>query len=214
MLKSLHGDYFTKFLGEGKAKTKYSKTKREQIIPFVVMELADCNLEDKIKKLQINKEIVEYEEYAGQFRGLARALKVLHKESIIHRDIKPENILVVGSKLVLSDFGICTRVQKGYTYITPEGVNVGPKYWLSPEAHNRRLGCGDNITMASDVFQLATIFWYVVNGRHPCGIVSKKDWKGPEKLFDCIHRSLYHDYRLRPKNGIEFLKAIEGALST
>ncbi len=61
---------------------------------------------------------------------------------------------------MLSDYGLCSYVTPGVDEdLTPDGRNVGPKYWLSPEAHNMRLGCNDDITKASDVFQLAAVFW-------------------------------------------------------
>ena len=173
------------------------------------MDLADCNL---TKKMQNKHVKVPYEEYAGQFRGLANALSRLHNIGVVHRDIKPENILVVGDRLILSDFGLCSKVRREEKDITQQNRNVGPKFWLSPEAHNQRIGCNDRIRMSSDVFQLAAIFWYIVTGRHPSGIVSKRDWSGTDELFECLQHSLYHDHRRRPKDGVVFLKKIESAL--
>ncbi len=59
-----------------------------------------------------------------------------------------------------------------------------------------------------------SLFWYVVTGRHPSGIVVEEDWTGPQKLFDLLHRSLLHDLQKRPQNGSEFFSSLEGALST
>ena len=142
------------------------------------MELADCNLQDVIRE----EGALNYERYAGQFRGLAGALASLH-EHAVHRDIKPENILIVGERWLLSDYGLCTFVNPDEEDLTPEGQNVGPKFWLSPEAHNRRLGCEDEINAASDVFQLAAIFWYVATGRRPSGILTEDDWTGAEETL-------------------------------
>ena len=97
--------------------------------------------------------------------------------------------------------------------LTLEGQNVGPKFWLSPEAHNRRLGCEEEINAASDVFQLAAIFWYVATGRHPTGILTEDDWIGPKKLFSLLHRSLYHDFTKRPQDGQEFSGGFGGCLN-
>lgn len=173
------------------------------------MELADCNLQEVIHK---EEGPLTYERYAGQFRGLAGALATLHSKAV-HRDIKPENILVAGERWLLSDYGLCTFVSPGDEDLTPEGGNLGPKFWLSPESHNRRLGCGDTINAASDVFQLAAIFWYVATGRHPTGIVTEDDWTGPKKLFHVLHNSLFHDYTKRPQNGGEFLSLLAEALN-
>ena len=148
----------------------------------------------------------------GQFRGLAGALASLHDHAV-HRDIKPENILVVGERWLLSDYGLCTFVDVEEEDLTAEEQKVGPTFWLSPEAHNRRLGHGDEINETSDVFQLAAIFWYVATGRYPSGILTKSDWTGPEKLFRLLHRSLFHDRAKRPQNGHEFFTGLEEALS-
>ena len=211
LLQSLTDDHVTRYYGAGRVEVRDSRAGRDRQLPFVVMELADSNLEQMMRS---EEGPVPYEQYAGQFRGLARALASLHDEAAaVHRDIKPENILVVGERWLLSDYGLCTFVHREEADLTPERANVGPKFWLSPEAHNRRLGCEDEICEASDVFQLAAIFWYVATGRHPSGIVTKEDWTGPDKLFNCLYRSLYHDIRRRPQNGLVFLMELEEALS-
>lgn len=211
LLKTMSSDHITKYHGTGRVVMKHNRTSRNATLPFVVMELADCNLQEKIRE---QGGLLAYEQYAGQFRGLAGALASLHNiAEVVHRDIKPENILVVGDRWLLSDYGLCTFVNPGEEDLTPEGRNIGPKFWLSPEAHNRRLGCGDTINAASDVFQLASIFWYVVTGRHPSGIVIEEDWTGPKKLFELLYRSLLHDLQKRPQNGSEFFASLEDALS-
>lgn len=211
LLRSIQGDHITQYHGFGRVHVRHDRAGQGISLPFVVMELADCNLQEFMGAEQGPP---TYEEYAGQFRGLAGALALLHDQGeAVHRDIKPENILVVGDRWLLSDYGLCTLINPDEEDLTPEGGNVGPKFWLSPEAHNRRLGCGDEICAASDVFQMAAIFWYVATGRHPSGIVTKSDWTGPEKLFQCLYRSLYHDRTKRPQDGREFFMEIENALS-
>lgn len=211
LLQSITGDHITKYYGTGRVTVRHNKHDECRKLPFVVMELAEHNLQDVLRDQAIP---LSYEQYAGQFRGLARALSTLH-DLAVHRDIKPENILVAGERWLLSDYGLCTFVNPDEEDLTPamEGQNIGPKFWLSPEAHNRRLGCGDHINAASDVFQLAAIFWYVVTGRHPSGIVTENDWTGPEKLFHVLQKSLFHDCTKRPQNGGEFFSILSNALS-
>ena len=209
LLKIIHDDHITRYHGTGQVAVKHHKRPHYNELPFVVMELADCNLQDHIRS---EGEPISYEQYAGQFRGLARALAALH-EVAVHRDIKPENILVAGERWLLGDYGLCTFVSPGEEDLTPEEQNVGPRFWLSPEAHGRRLGCGDEINAASDVFQLAAIFWYVATGRHPSGILTETDWTGPKKLFNLLHKSLFHDCTKRPQNGTAFFRDLEDALS-
>lgn len=203
-------DHLIKYYGNGSVQAWDDQKKKHTPLHFVVMELAEHNLQNFIHG---EEEPLGYERYAGQFRGLAHALALLHGQDAIHRDIKPENILVVGERWVLSDFGLCSFISDADEDLTGEKKNLGPRFWLSPEAHNRRLGCEESINAASDVFQLASIFWYVATGRHPAGIVTKDDWAGPAKIFNVLYRSLFHDFRKRPQNGSEFFTEIEDALS-
>ena len=209
LLKSMHGsDHIARYYGSGRVRAVRKKGTRNIHLPFIVMELADRNLQDVMHE----EGPLSYERYAGQFRGLAEALAILHRLAV-HRDIKPENILVAGERWLLSDYGLCTFVSRQEDDLTSEGQNIGPKFWLSPEAHNRRLGGRDQINAASDVFQLAAIFWYAATGRHPSGIVTENDWTGHEKLFDVLHKSLFHDYTRRPQNGTEFSMDLTEALN-
>ena len=208
LLKLISDDHVTKYHGSGRVRAKLNKRGIKHNLPFVVMELANCNLQEK---MYTERGALRYEQYAGQFRGLAKALALLH-EHAVHRDIKPENILVVGERWLLSDYGLCSFIGIDAEDLTREGQNIGPKFWMSPEAHNHRLGNYDRIERYSDVFQLAAVFWYVATGRQPSGIVTKQDWTGPEKLFHILHRSLFHDFRKRPQDGTEFSLALEEAL--
>ena len=209
LLKLIVEEHITRYYGTGHIIASSSKDSKKVRLPFLVMELADCNLQDLMRD---EAGPMSYEQYAGQFRGLARALAALHDRAV-HRDIKPENILVAGERWLLSDYGLCTFVNPEEEDLTSERQNIGPKYWFSPEAHNRRLGRGDQISPASDVFQLAAIFWYVATGRHPSGIVTENDWEGPKKLFDVLYKALFHDYTKRPQNGSEFFAILADALS-
>jgi len=133
--------------------------KRKTIkIPFLIMELADRNLFDEINK---NKAFIPYETYIAQFKGIAEALGMIHNYAV-HRDIKPHNILISGERWVLSDYGLCNFLTNKEDNLTPDWQVIGPRYWMSPEANNKAVGHECNIQKASDVYQLAAVFWYVV----------------------------------------------------
>ncbi len=190
------------------------KMKRDNQIPheFVIMTLAEQNLNDLVHH-QDEGTPFPFEVLAGQFRGLSEALAVLH-ESAIHRDIKPENILIRGDMWMLADFGLCKFLapDEHDVDITLDNEKVGPKYWMSPESMNRVIGNNDEITKASDVFQLASVFWFAATKRHPTGIVKVSDWRGPHEIFEVLESALSHDPHSRPQDGREFHERIKNAI--
>ena len=178
--------------------------------PFVIMPLAESNLSVLVKSKSDN---LSFDRIAGQFRGLSEALAVLH-EYAIHRDIKPENILIKGETWFLSDYGLCRFLdpEENGSDITLDNDKVGPVFWMSPESMNKKLGNGDEITKASDVFQLAAVFWFAATRRHPTGIVRANDWSGPPEMFEVLESALSHDPQSRPQDGRDFHERIKSAL--
>ena len=211
LVKSLNARNTIQYVDSGTEFVTRAGSDRKVPVDFLITELADQDLQSLIAA----SGPVKYVDCAGQIRGLAAALGALHdhEDQPVHRDIKPENILIAGDRWVLADYGLCSVVAEGNADLTPPDANVGPKFWLSPEAHHRRLRKTDHICAASDVFQLAAVFWYVVTGRHPTGIVCRLDWTGPEKLFAPLHRALQHNLERRPRNGSEFHEEIAAALA-
>ncbi|ADU15424.1 serine/threonine protein kinase [Asticcacaulis excentricus] len=202
LLKELRHDHIIEYRGTGRA----GAANRSARLPFIIMEIAEGNLSNIVKGSNVPSEV-----YVGQFRGLARGLAELHAKAI-HRDIKPENILISGDRWLLSDYGLCKYSQAKDVDMTPADQVLGPKFWLSPEAHNRRIGQSDAICEASDVFQLAAVFWYVVTGRHPSGLLCQEDWTGPDWLFDPLVMALQHKSARRPVNGKAFAASLDEAI--
>ncbi len=208
LLKQVEHEHLIKYVdnGEVDSTVKYKTPKYETKKPilFLIMPLADSNLLQHVQKSQ---NTISYADYIAQFKGLGYALAVLHQKAI-HRDIKPENILIKGETWLLSDFGLCKFFDDTCLDITHENEAIGPRYWMSPEAVNRSIGNNDAISIKSDIFQLCSIFWFVVTGRHPSGIVSKEDWKGPDNIFELIFNSLRHDPCKRPTDAKELIKLL------
>lgn len=175
-------------------------------LPFVVLERAS----EDLAQLARSPHHINSATYLAQFLGLANAL-VKVNEKALHRDIKPENILVVGDAWAISDFGLCD-LNDGGKDLSDENEKIGPALWMSPEAFNKNLGCDDNISQTSDVFQLASVFWYATCGRHPTGIVKSTDWKGPEELFPIIEKALLHSGKDRFQTSAEFNLALTEAI--
>ena len=136
----------------------------------------------------------------------------MHSKGLIHRDIKPENILVVGERWTLADLGLCTPNEAPIPAITYPEEPIGPKYFMSPEAVDRVVCKRGEIVAASDIFQIASVFWTVINRSHPTGIVTQDDWTGPEGLFELLMSCLAHQASRRPANGKVFMERLEVAI--
>jgi serine/threonine-protein kinase len=175
-------------------------------LPFVILMKASTDLAQHAKTPQQ----IPPATYLAQFLGLAKAL-IKVNEKALHRDIKPENILVVGDAWVISDFGLCD-LHEGGPDLSRVDEKIGPALWMSPEAFNKNLGCPDMIDQTSDVFQLASVFWYATCGRHPTGIVRDIDWRGPAELFPIMEKALLHNCQNRFQTSAEFSTALEAAI--
>lgn len=212
-LTAARHDHLIRFVTSGQCQgefAQYNRKSREVTLPFFIMERASSSLREFVGNLDA---AIPQEIYVAQFRGLLGALETLH-ELAIHRDIKPENILVVGERWLISDFGLCAWNNKqDEQELTSQRHVPGPKFWMSPEANNKSVGLPDEIGFASDVFQLAAVFWWVVNRRHPSGILAREDWTGAEKLFDPVSKALQHSLGRRFETANEFGRAMATALA-
>ncbi len=178
------------------------KNKNVCEFPFVIMEKADGNLVDFLKK----NGTIKYQEYAGQFRGLCEALKELHKHAI-HRDIKPENILIKGETWVLSDFGLCKFLDSTENKeLTRINEKIGPAFWMSPEAITSFYFEKDLIGTYSDVFQMCAVFLFVLTQNYPGGIILEESINTTPPIRKFLLSALSNDFTKRPRNGYELVE--------
>jgi hypothetical protein len=68
--------------------------------------------------------------------------------------------------------------------ITKDKEKARSAFWMSPETNNRNYGIDDDISKSSDVFQLISIFWLIVNKVHATGVLRKADHKQYPPTFD------------------------------
>ncbi|MCF1459642.1 MAG: hypothetical protein LPH21_19470 [Shewanella sp.] len=95
---------------------------------------------------------------------------------------------------------------------TPVDEKIGPANWMSPESNSKFAGYDTEICSYSDVFQLASVFWMIVNQKHPTGVLSREDWKGQNSLFNVLFSALQHCPSRRPKDGETFSNQIMQAI--
>lgn len=173
----------------------------EVSFPFYVMEYAEYDL-----KSYLEEENEEYDEASRVELCLqiAQGIKELNDLGYYHRDIKPDNIFMINSTWKVGDLGLIQMRNK--PSLDNKGELVGPRGWLSPEAMNKYLSenvegknfdC--NIDHQSDLFQLAKVFWYILQGNAPIGCVKESDFLlRNSSLYSLIKQMLNHSKKRRP----------------
>ncbi|MCJ1381384.1 hypothetical protein MMC17_004494 [Xylographa soralifera] len=120
-------------------------------------------LSDKLKALK------------GYFVCLCQALSYLHDQGIRHKDIKPENVLIdMSNSVVLTDFGISKKFEKGVPHVTRDEKLRTPRY-QSPEKAND-LDRDDS----DDIFSLGCVFLEMAS------LLRGKDWASCKRYFTKI----------------------------
>ncbi|MFD3602413.1 serine/threonine-protein kinase, partial [Streptomyces sp. NPDC058656] len=93
---------------------------------------------------------------------MGRAIEAIWRAGIVHRDLKPSNVILAADGARVIDFGVVQATDSAS--ITATGQNVGTPAFMSPEQVR-----GNEVTVASDVFALASALAYAVTGRAPFG---------------------------------------------
>lgn len=103
-------------------------------------------------------------ESARLLAKIARAVAYAHQKDILHRDIKPANILVdtEGEPHVL-DFGLAKHITQD-TGTTLSGMVLGTPSFMAPE---QAAGKNKEVTVATDIYGLGAVLYYLLTGRPP-----------------------------------------------
>ena len=128
--------------------------------PYYVMPFHDgTNFRDYLDMISSTSE----KELLEMFLQITEAVAYLHKHKILHNDLKPQNIMIeAGHKLILSDFGLSTRVRTLHRGTpSPETIWGSPVY-LAPE-----LAEGRPPAYSSDVYSLGVILFLLYIGFPP-----------------------------------------------
>ena len=97
---------------------------------------------------------------------VADALAYAHSRGIVHRDVKPENILLDGTHVFLSDFGIARAIDLSEAdRLTGTGIVLGTPSYMSPE----QAAGEDNIDGRADTYALGCVIYEALAGEPPFG---------------------------------------------
>ncbi|HUB05491.1 MAG TPA: serine/threonine-protein kinase [Myxococcales bacterium] len=166
-------------------------------------------------------------------RQLGAGLAAAHARGIVHRDLKPENVFLVpdaGSDFVkILDFGLAKLSEShfGQVSLSQQGVILGTPEYMSPEQ-----AAGAPVDARSDVYSLATLFYWMVAGVLPLKaetvqqlliqratepasplprIASSGETISPA-LREAVRRALERDPAKRTGGVREFVQSLEEAL--
>ncbi len=132
-------------------------------VPYFAMErLLGQSLEARIEALQSEGELFSIGEAIDALVKLADVLAAVHDAGIAHRDVKPANVMmVVGERLVLTDFGI---VAPERSVIRGMPV-VGTLEYMAPETIEGTTSPGNGFLV--DVYAFGVLAFELVAGRRP-----------------------------------------------
>jgi len=90
---------------------------------------------------------------------LCRALAALHGAGLLHRDIKAQNVMrEVGGRMVLMDFSGAQTIEREPRAV----VTSGTPLYMAPELLDH-----DAATIASDIYSLGVLLFFVLSGNLP-----------------------------------------------
>lgn len=101
------------------------------------------------------------------FLQVADAVRYAHRHLIVHRDLKPSNIVITREGTVkLLDFGIAKLLAPSrFEHAAPptrDGLRLMTPEYASPEQVR-----GEQITTATDIYQLGLLLYVLLTGREP-----------------------------------------------
>ncbi|KAF2093528.1 kinase-like protein [Rhizodiscina lignyota] len=144
---------------------------------IVMAPVADCNLQEYMQRVSSNSPIRHLQKRDDPFWAafaqqrvqlfqwiycLANTLTDLHERGIRHRDIKPQNILVHGSSILLTDFGI-SMAHDGLTKVALT-TTFGTSRYEPPESLGSATGDTRMRTgRKGDVFSLGCVFFEMLD---------------------------------------------------
>ena len=131
--------------------------------PYFVMELVEGEPID----VYCRSHELALESRLELFVAVCEAVQSAHDQGIGHRDLKPSNILVSATGLVkLLDFGIAKALDRDSLPKSAPATRQAVRL-LTPEFASPEQVRGEQVTAATDVYQLGVLLYLLLAGRLP-----------------------------------------------
>jgi serine/threonine protein kinase len=117
---------------------------------YIVMELADENLRDRLDQCKEQNTGIPLAELLQYTQEACEALDFLHARQVLHRDIKPDNILLLAGHAKVADFGLARLRDQQRSF--QQATSVGTPMYMAPEVWR------GHVTAQSDQYSLASTY--------------------------------------------------------
>lgn len=119
-------------------------------IPYLVMDyIGGGDLEDALSSWHGSP--IDWAILLDWMAQLANGLEAIHRH-VLHRDLKPKNVLIDGSTLKITDFGMAKYIEEATRTITAKGL--GTSHYKAPETWRY-----DRATISTDIYSLGIMFY-------------------------------------------------------
>ncbi|MGP9023138.1 serine/threonine-protein kinase [Streptomyces sp. BR1] len=123
--------------------------------PVIVMELVTGT---SLAALIAHEGALPVRRVAEMGAAILKALQLAHAAGVIHRDLKPDNVLLMGDRVIITDFGIA-HMADATTALTRTGAVIGTPAYMAPEQLEGRAP-----TPANDLWSLGATLYSAVEG--------------------------------------------------
>jgi serine/threonine protein kinase len=163
-------------------------------VPYLVLPYAEsgslADLYAKNGPLPLRKVVTFVEEVAD-------ALAFAHERGVLHRDVKPANILLMGSHVMLADFGVASLISTETSHLKADWA--GSPAFMAPEVWNFCPG------RYSDQYALAVTCFQLLTGKLPWHDYGQNGSHGWAHIHRSVAPRFLHEYRVDIPEAIDIV---------
>jgi eukaryotic-like serine/threonine-protein kinase len=93
---------------------------------------------------------------------IARGLAAAHAVGVVHRDLKPDNVMVAGTRIAITDFGIARQTGVVGDAAHSVGIVLGTPAYMAPEQVE-----GRELDGRADIYALGIVLYQMLTGELP-----------------------------------------------